>query len=72
MTGGAIPQAALSLDEQRALVLEIRDLASRLEQGADPFLAGHILHLRERVEVLLEILETAPSAVSVLLSHGGR
>ncbi|WP_137389889.1 hypothetical protein [Rhodoligotrophos defluvii] len=53
----------LSLEEQRALVGQIRDLAARLEQGADPFLAGHILHLRERAEVLLEILEIAPSAV---------
>lgn len=52
MTGGD-----LDMREQRAVLAQMRELARKLETGGDPFLNGHYLHLRERIETVLAITE---------------
>ncbi|MGF7159400.1 hypothetical protein FHS85_001019 [Rhodoligotrophos appendicifer] len=57
-----------SLAEQQDLVARIAALIVELEEKADPFIAGHCLHLRERAEVIGEILETDAASVAAFRS----
>jgi len=52
MTGGD-----LDMREQRAVLAQMHELARKLEKRGDPFLNGHYLHLRERLETVLAITE---------------
>lgn len=53
MTGAELDTAA-----QRAILAEMLALARRLQEQGDPFLNGHYLHIRERIETVLTITET--------------
>lgn len=54
MTNEADP---LPLDEQVRLIEEILRIAKNLQERGDPFLFGHYMHLRERAEMLRDVVE---------------
>ena len=47
----------LPLAEQMRLIGEIVRMATVLQERGDPFLFGHYLHLRERAEMLRDVVE---------------
>lgn len=54
----------LSLTEQERVVADILRLARELESKGDPFLFGQYMHLRERAECLMRIVEAQGMAAS--------
>jgi hypothetical protein len=56
-------KAALSLDDQRKLVIEIVRLAEKLEELGDPYLRAQYMHLKERASALHSVLETEEGAL---------
>ncbi len=57
-------ERGLSLAAQEELVAGMLRVARQLEADGDPYLLGQYMHLRERIESLLRIIESnsAPAA----------
>lgn len=48
----------LDIEAQHVVLMEMLALARRLHAQGDAFLDGHYLHIRERIETVLAIMET--------------